>query len=149
MEAWFSEHWFDVVQSAGIIGGLLVSAYVTRKDEKARKIGNLIAINERYGQLWRELYERPQLARVLKKDVDLANHPITDQEFLFVKSLILHLDSVRRAMKHGEFVGLTGLKKDIQAFFVLPIPKAVWNEVRPFQDTDFIFFVDEVLTNAR
>ena len=148
MEAWIAGHWFDIVQSAGIIGSLLVSAYVTRKDEKARKIENLIAVNERYGQLWRELYEKPELARVLKKDVDLVKDPVSDREFLFVKSLILHLDSVRRAMKHGEFVRLAGVRKDTEDFFALPIPRAVWNAIQPFQDKDFISFVNGSATQS-
>jgi hypothetical protein len=42
MEAsqWVGEHWFDLVQSVGIIASLLFSAYTTRKDKRARRIGN-------------------------------------------------------------------------------------------------------------
>jgi hypothetical protein len=41
---WVGEHWFDLLQTAGIVGGLLFIAYTTRKDDRSRKIANLIAI---------------------------------------------------------------------------------------------------------
>jgi hypothetical protein len=37
---WLGQHWFDLLQSGGIVGGLLVAAYAARKDEQARKVGN-------------------------------------------------------------------------------------------------------------
>jgi hypothetical protein len=144
MEAspWISEHWVELVQSVGIIGGLLFGAYTTHKDEKARRIGNLIAVNEQYGRIWRELYERPELSRILDKDADLTKEPVSDEERLFVKMLILHLDTVRRATKAGMLVRIEGLRDDIRHFFALPIPKAVWEKIKPFQDRDFVRFIE-------
>ena len=82
MEAsqWIGQHWFDLVQSVGIIASLLFSAYTTRKDERARRIGNLIAVNDEYRHIWREFYGQPGLSRVLKHDVDLGREPISDEE---------------------------------------------------------------------
>ena len=116
------------------------------KDERARRIGNLIAVNDEYRHIWRELYERPQLSRILKHDVDLSKEPISDEERLFVKMLILHLDTVRRAMKARMFVKIEGLRQDVRELFALPIPKAVWEKIRPFQDGDFVAFVERCLT---
>jgi len=48
---WFQDHWFDLLQTVGIIGSLLLAAYTTRKDERARRIGNSIAISEQYRQI--------------------------------------------------------------------------------------------------
>jgi len=72
------------VQSIGIVGGLLFSAYTTRKDEGARKISNSIAINEQYRQIWNTTYEHPELLRVLAKDVNVAQMPVSHHEELFV-----------------------------------------------------------------
>jgi hypothetical protein len=44
------------------------------------------------------------------------------------------------------FVKIQGLQKDIRDFFMLPIPKAVWEKIKPFQDGDFIVFVESCLT---
>jgi len=67
---WIGEHWFDLLQTVGIVGGLFFTAYTTRKDDRSRKIANLIAIKQQYREIWKELYDRPQLGRVLEKAVE-------------------------------------------------------------------------------
>ncbi len=147
MEAsqWIAEHWFDLLQSVGIVGGFLFTAHALRKDEQARTVSNTIAINEQYSRIWHEFYERPALARILKKDADLKRQPVSNEEALFVKTLILHLDTVRRTMTAGIFADIQGLQKDIRDFFTLPIPKSVWEKLKPFQDGDFVKFVETAL----
>jgi len=119
------------------------TAHTIRKDERARKIGNLIAVNQQYSDIWREIYDRPELARVLGKDADLKKQPVSDQEQFFVKMLIQHLQTVHWAMKMGVFVRIQGLQKDVREFFALPIPKAVWENIKPFQDSNFVRFIEE------
>jgi hypothetical protein len=142
---WLAEYWLDLAQTVGIVGGLLFTARAISKDERARTITNTIAINEQYSTIWHNFYERPELARILQKDADLNKQPVSNNEALFVKTLLLHLDVVRRAMKAGIFVKIQGLQTDIQDFFTLPIPKAVWEKIKPFQDKDFIAFIDDCL----
>jgi hypothetical protein len=141
---WLVEHWLDLIQTVSIVGSLLFAAHTIRKDERARTISNTIALNEQYTQIWHEFYERPALSRILKKDVDLEK-PVSDEETLFVKTLILHLDTVRRAMKAGIFAKIQGLQNDVRDFFVLPIPKIVWEKIKLFQDKDFVAFIDDCL----
>jgi hypothetical protein len=64
---------------------------------------------------------------------------------LFVTTIVAHLSTVFRAMKHGEFVKLEGVKNDVREFFTLPIPKAVWEKLKPFQDANFAKFVETAL----
>ncbi len=141
--SWFVQNW--TVESVGIIGGLFVSAYAAFKDERARRIGNLIAIKEENRKIWREAFEKPALFRVLKSDPDLKNGPISEEEFLFVKQLILHLDTVYRAMRAGMFVRLSGMRADIKGFLSLPIPYGVWEKLKPFQDANFVNFIETCL----
>jgi len=140
---WVTEHWFDFFQTIGIIASFLVAAYATWKDERARKIGNSIAINDQYRNIWKVIYEHPELARVL--DVDADAKDISIGEELFVTTLISHLSTVFRAMKYGEFVTLEGLQKDVKEFFALPIPKAVWEKFKSLQDRKFAAFVENSL----
>jgi len=140
---WIAAHWFDLIQTVGIVGSLLFAAYTTHKDERARGIANSIAINDQYREIWKEIYEYPKLARVLDKEADLANDPISFEEERFVMKLILHLGTAFRAFKSGEFVTLEGLQKDVQQFFSLPIPTAVWEKLKSFQDHNFAVFVDK------
>ena len=142
---WLAANWFDLLQTLGIVGGLLFTAYAIRKDEKGRKISNLIAMNQQHHEIWRELYERPELGRVLKEEADVNSAPVSDAERLFVNSLILQLSTVFSAMKEGMFVPLEGLKEDIKGFFSLPIPKNVWEKNRSLQNGEFVRFVESCL----
>ncbi len=143
MEDWIAGHWLDLLQTIGIVGGLFFTAYAVRKDERARKISNLIAAKQQYREIWEALYENPKLFRVLKTDVDLENQPVADDEWLFVKFIILNLDTIYRAMNMGMFVKLEGLQKDVREFFSAPIPIVVWGKLKPLQDQDFAAFVEK------
>jgi hypothetical protein len=142
---WAEQHWFDLLQTVGIVSGFAFTAYELRKEDRSRKISNLIAIKAENREIWKEVYNRPQLARVLETDVDLTKEPISIEEHLFVKLLILHLDTVHRMMKTKMFVKLEGLQKDVAEFFSAPIPRAIWEKMKPLQDDDFVKFVEQHL----
>ena len=139
---WVSDNWFTLLQSVGIIGGLLFTGVSLRLDAKTRRIGNLIRVTDAHRQIWSELYRRPELARVSDATVDLVRKPITPTEELFIGLLILHLNSSYHAMKDGVFIAPAGLRKDIQRFFARPMAKIVWEKMKPFQDNDFVRFVE-------
>jgi hypothetical protein len=143
MGDWIAGHWFDLLQTVGIIGSLLLAAYTAWKDTQARRIGNSIAINGQHRTIWKDIYEHPELARVLDLEADVKDISIGEE--LFVTTLVSHLSTVFRAMKHGEFVTLDGLQKDVREFFTLPIPKAVWEKLKPVQDAKFVVFIEAAL----
>jgi hypothetical protein len=147
MEAlwWLEQYWFDLLQTLGIVGGLFFTAYTIWKEERTRQISNLIAIKGEYREIWKEVYLRPELSRVFDRNVDLHNKPISTEEQLFVKLLILHLDTVHRMMKSKMFVTLKGLRTDVKEFFAAPIPRAIWEKLKPLQDDDFVEFIERNL----
>ena len=139
---WVSDNWFNLFQTGGIIAGLLFSAAALRLDANARRVGNLMSITKNHREIWTELYDRPELARVLEPKADLNEAPISRDEDLFIRMLILHLNSVYHAQKDGLLLNLEGLPKDIQRFFSLPLPQAVWDRIKPLQDADFVRYVE-------
>ncbi len=142
---WIQAHWFDLFQTLGIVGGLLFTAYAMKKDERARKISNLIAVKQQYREIWEKLYDHPKFFRILKSEVDLKRQPITDEEWLLVKFIIFNLDTIFRSMRSGVFVHLEGLQKDVREFYSLPIPKAVWEKIKAYQDAKFVKFVEDAM----
>ena len=76
---WAAQNWFTVLQSAGIIGSLLFTAASLRLDAKARHVGNLMAITKNHREIWGELYQRPELARVIDAGADLEQKPMSDE----------------------------------------------------------------------
>lgn len=135
-----ADHWFDALQSAGIVTGFFYTAASFRLDEKMRRISNLFTIAEHHQTIWAACYERPSLSRILDPKAD--GSPLTDEELLLSKLLIVHLSTSFRAMKDGMLLKPEGVRKDIDWFFSLPIPKAAWEKYKPFQDDDFIEFVE-------
>lgn len=137
------EHWFDVLQTAGIVGGLFFTGISLRTDAKAKRLQSLFTITKHHREIWSEFYERPELSRILDPKADLATKPVTNEERLFVNFLIFHLNNSYQAINDGLYRQPEGLKKDIASFFTLPIPKAVWATARDSQDRKFAAFVEK------
>ncbi len=114
-------------------------------DAKTRRITNLLALTAQHRDIWSHLYARPELARVLEPAPALAAPPITPDEEMFVTFLLLHLGATYRAMREDTFTTGQKLEEDIRAFFVLPIPREVWDRIRPLHEADFVAFVERGL----
>jgi hypothetical protein len=147
--AFITRNWIDILQSIGIIGGLFTSAYTIHKDTEVQRVQNLFALTKNHREIWSQIVEKPELARVLDPTPDLKRHSITDTERLFVLFLILHLASSFEATKHGMYFAERGLRADVREFFTLPIPLTIWNESKQYQQPDFRLFVDEKLQLAK
>jgi hypothetical protein len=143
--AWIEHNWFVLLQSVGIIAGLVFTGVTLRLDVKSRRVSNLIELTEGHRDIWSQFYRRPELARVLNPHVDLSSAPVTEEERIFVSFLILHLSSTYHALHHGLTMDPEGLRQDIRRFFSLPIPHAVWEKVHALQDRAFVKFVEACL----
>lgn len=140
---WAGENWFDILSAVGIIGGLFFTALSLRSESKTRKVANLITLTASHREIWKEFYRRPELARVLNPSLDLAGQGVTPAEEEFVKFVILHLSTVYYAMKDELLMKLDGVRRDACAFLSLPLPQAVWERIKAFQNEDFVAFVEE------
>ena len=140
---WIREHGFDLVGVVGIIASLGFTALSFRKDERSRRIGNLLALTSAHRDIWSQLFSRPELARILETDPDLIRTPVTNEEALFVTFLLLHLNATWQAMEEGVFRPRQAVARDIRWFFSRPIPRSVWEKSKAFQDADFVRFVED------
>jgi hypothetical protein len=147
---WFDHNWFILLQSVGIIGGLLFTAagllftaFSLRSESETRRVGNLLALTESHRKLWTEFYRRPELSRIRDAQVDLRKREITREEEIFVTLAILHLNAAFYAHKLGLIFKLEGIRRDISWFFSLPIPAMVWEKSKVLQNDDFVAFVEK------
>lgn len=140
---WLVHHGESLLESIGIIGGLLFTGIALHRDSRARRVENLFTITQHHRELWRMGAENPSLARVLIPERDVLNEPPSPQERLFVRSLILHLGTVYRAIKLDEILQPQGLEGDVRSFFLKPVPRLVWGDEKRFQDHDFVVYVEE------
>ncbi|MDE2106297.1 MAG: hypothetical protein KGL39_54255, partial [Patescibacteria group bacterium] len=82
------------------MAGLLFTAFTVRQDIRERRLTNLMALTGQHRDIWKTLYERPGLARLLSPAANPERQPLTRQETLFVTLVVLHLSSVHRIIKH-------------------------------------------------
>jgi hypothetical protein len=144
---WIGQNWLALVQTAALGGGLLFTGIAVMLDARARRVGNLIQLTQQHRDLWERLYMQSELARILDPAADPAKSPVTVEEEVFVTFLILHLSNAYYATRAGFYQKLPGLRKDIERFFSLPIPHAVWEKVKDLQDESFVRFVETSLAS--
>ena len=139
---WIVTNGYHVLEAVGIILSLSFSGYALLREDKSRRISNLLALTAQHREIWTQIYSRPTLTRILKADIDLGTHPVTDEEAIFLNFLIQHLSATYRAMKEGMFKTQQSIQGDIRWFFALPIPKSVWLASRSLLEPDFVAFVE-------
>ena len=142
---WIAGNWLEVLQSIGIVSGFLFTATNLKRDRLARRTENLLSITKHHREIWSEILDRPELQRVRHPNPDLLELPILEQEALFIRFLILHLNTTFWAIRNQMLLKPEALEKDIKSFFNLPIPNAVWAEQKQFQDEQFVKFVETAL----
>lgn len=140
--SWLAEHGFVLLQSAGIIGSLLFTGLQLSRDARARRVENRFTITRNHREIWRGFLADPDLGRVLNEEVDLESAPVTEQERVFVTSIILHLNAAYTAYRENMAPISEGLLDDVLEFFAMPIPASVWKTTKRLRDADFQTFVD-------
>jgi hypothetical protein len=142
------EHWFEIIETAGVIGGLWFTAVSLHSESKTLRIANLLTITANHREIWKEFLNNPKLVRVRDATADTTRQPVTDAERVFVTMIILHISNAYYAMSDELVVKLEGLRRDVAQFLSLPVPKAVWQRIKKFQDGDFVAFVEDCLRPA-
>ena len=142
MGAYVAQNWFTLLSAAGVIATLLFTGISFRSEEKTRRVANLLILTQNHRELWAELFHSPKLRRVLDPSVDLSKKPITLNETIYVNMIIQHLNSAYATMENRLVIKADGVRRDVQQFFSLPIPKAVWAKMKSLNNPDFVDFVD-------
>lgn len=143
--AWLEANWFSVVQSTGIIGSILLTALMLRRDRRGRRISDLLTLSQHHRDLWSEMHRRPELARIVRTEVDLVGNPITTAEEEYLMLVFTHFDTGWKIARQGSLVTLSNMAIDAGSFFTLPLPAHVWAHIRHLRDPRFVKFVDDAV----
>ncbi len=145
---WVQENWFSLVQTIGIVGGLLFTAISIRQATVARKASDLLNLTEQHRHLWNEVYSRPALSRIYAENVDLLAHPLTIQEERFLNEVIVHFQTGWQLASNGALLTLEAMAADARTFFRLPLPHTVWSRTKAARDPKFVRFIESCLKQA-
>lgn len=141
--SWLSEHWQSVLESAGIIGGLLFTGITVRRDLEARRVTEQLTLATQHRRLWGQLHRRQGLSRMLEPDRDLATCPVTREEQLFLELAFVHFHTGWLICREeGSLTPLEVLAADAGRFFRLPVPAAVWATARAAHQPEFVDFIE-------
>jgi hypothetical protein len=145
---WFRDNWFPLIQTIGIVGGLVFTALTIRQATNARKVSDLLALTEQHRELWNEVYNRPGLERIYAERVDLLASPVTMAEVRFLNEVIVHFHTGWQIACHGSLLTLQAMQADARTFFNLPLPHAVWQQTRDTRDPKFVRFIETSLSTT-
>jgi hypothetical protein len=140
--AWLADNSVNLLSTFGIVGSFFIAAKAFRSEAKTRRIANLLSITANHREVWKVFVNDKSLTRVLAAKADTSKQPITESEKAFVTLVITHISSVYYAMNDQLVVNLDGLRRDIVQFLSLPIPRAVWENIKVLQNDDFAAFVE-------
>jgi len=145
--------WFSVVQTAGIVGGLVFygitcqqqagaqreQADAQRQQARAQETQNLIAFSERHRAFWREAYRNPELQRVFSVTARAESLSTIEEEF--INEALVFYEVSWRIVKNSYQEYLKPLAKDLARFLSFPLALATWNKTREVRDEQFAEFV--------
>ena len=117
--AWVEANWFNAIQTAGIIGGLFMTASAAHRESKAREVQNLLSIAENHRELWGKINQNRELDRIFKSGADVLNLPPSVLEEETLNQIFLHFQTTWRIARVGGLISLHELSSDVRGFFSL------------------------------
>jgi hypothetical protein len=143
--AWLNDNWFPLLQSLGIVGGLLFTGLAARREARSRLTSDRLVLLEQHRELWSEVHRRPELERVVLPSVDLVAHPVSVAEERFLNLVIVHFHTGWQLAVSGVVHSPEIMAADVRSFFALPLPRAVWEQAKAARDPEFVRFVEAAL----
>jgi hypothetical protein len=147
--SWFVTHWKDILENAGIIGGLLFTGLALQIDARVRRAQTLIEITKQHRELWMYFDEHTKLAGLFDAERDLRHEPLTDAEMRFANFLFLHLRASYGAKRAKIHVLPEHVEDDWREIFTHPAVAAAWERVKHLHDGKFVALVEEYRRQAR
>ena len=129
----------------GILAGLWFTAIAYRRDARARRTSDALALAHEHRELWTEAHRRADLSRIFRSDADALQSPVTMAEREFLNLVFVHFEMGWHLAKEGVGNPLSVVWTDVRGFFLLPLVREVWEETRPSRNSDFVGVVDRVV----
>ena len=144
--SWLGDHWHSLLESAGIIGGLVFTGVTVRRDLEARRVTEYLTLATQHRRLWGQLHRRKSLSRLLDPERNLADEPITRSELNFLSLAFVHFHtSWLISREAGLLLPMPVLAADAGNFFHLPVPRAAWEQQRATYQGEFVAFIDDAV----
>lgn len=142
--SWLHGDWFSLIQTVGIIAGLLFTGASFREEAKNSEVKNILEMERQHRELWKDAHEREDLKRIFDEKADLGV-PLSTAEKVFLNVVIVHFQTGWQMAMAGTVLSRETLAIDIKGFFSLPLPRSVWEETKGTRNPRFVRFVERAL----
>jgi hypothetical protein len=142
-------NWFNIVQTISIVLGLVFAGLSLRKDNRGRRLANLLSLKAEHRELWNVIHDKPEFARILKSEVDLATEAMTPQEEIFLRQMIVHFAVSWELLRDGTPFDIGAFRRDAGHIFSLPLPNLAWQRALAAQNPEFARFINNAVTVMR
>jgi len=146
---WVDGNWFNLIQTAGVIGTLLFAGLGLHREASAKEIQNLLTLAEHHRDLWSKISGNKDLVRIFKADADVEQNPPTIAESEFLNLVLVHFETGWSVANAGGITTLLDMQLDVRGFFSLPLPRAVWEKTKKYRNQRFVRFVENALLTIR
>jgi hypothetical protein len=136
------EHWFQLLQTIGIIASILFTATQIRFQRKSQKVSNSLLVTQHHRDIWKAFISDEKFSRLFQNHIDLVSSPVTEPERMFMNLVFLHISAVLKAIRAKAIFPIEGLESDVGDMLSYPIPREVWREVADYQDVQLREFVN-------
>lgn len=144
-----SPQWLQILQSIGIIGGLIFTGISFLREGRAKRAANYLDLVKAHRELWTWQLEHPDLARLENRNVGDANNlKLSPIEAQFLRFRVFQLSIYHRLLKTGQIDPIEGVDLDIRDFLSYPLVRNFWEENKIFYDSDFVQFVEAALSKS-
>lgn len=131
------------------LAGVLISVFTIWNERRVRRAQNEFELAKSYREIWNYLNSDPDFSGLKEVVRDMKKRPLTAKEAHAVRLLVFHLKSAFAEHKVKAYRLPEKAGDDIRQFFSRPVPHAAWVEIKKYQDSDFVAFVEAYLTDIR
>lgn len=142
--SWLDANWFNLLQTVGIIITLAIAISGSRAAANATKGANLASMIASNREIWSQLITTPQLQSVMRQDMS-PGEKVTYEEREFVKQVIQHGGVSYELARIGGIDPMEGVRGDFYKTFNLPVFRQVWDEIKVYQGSGFVAFVEDCI----
>lgn len=144
------KYFLPLFQTSGIVFSIWIGIYNIRRAvrlEKLRSLSDMTKSNRDILTFY--ISNQEKLSRVFANTliIDLDIEPVSIQEKIYINILILHFNVIFNSLENNVSSEIEKLEIDIGGFLILPLPNAVWNQAKIYQNGNFVKFVDNCIKN--
>lgn len=135
-------HWFDIVQSIGIISSLLLGGWMARRSFQANRVSNYLLLTQYHREIWSLTLNTEKYDSITSAKKELWHQPITNDESIFLTFVFLHVSCAYELSRTSSLIQIENVAEDLRGLLIAPKARRHWEETKRFHNASFVRFVD-------